>query len=141
MENMDMNIVELVKDKLVKVLYGDVTIMVGVDIVNVYCRHCVGDVEYGGKTYREWDVCMIQLRLSQGILDGRGDLYDADNGIEIVRYTTEYYSYDRMQWGLDIEDSKTVYRDVETRNDILDIISELASNVGVHIIIGVSNRD
>ena len=35
MENMDMNIVELVKEKLGKVLYGDVTITVGGDIVNV----------------------------------------------------------------------------------------------------------
>lgn len=37
-------------------------------------------------TYREWDVSMIQLRLSQGLLDGRKGLYDEDNGIEIVRY-------------------------------------------------------
>lgn len=66
-----MDIVGLVKDKLGSVLYGDVSITVGGDIVNVYCRHCVGDVEYGDKTYREWDVCMIQLRLSQGLLDGR----------------------------------------------------------------------
>ena len=136
-----MDIVELVKEKLGSVIFGDVSITVGGDIVNVYCRHCVGDVEYGDKTYRKWDACMIQLRLSQGLLDGRKGLYDADNGIEIVRYTTEYYSYDRMQWGLDIEDSKTVYHDVETRNGVLDIISELARDVGVHIILGVSNRD
>lgn len=51
-----MEIVELVKEKLGRVLYGDVTITVCGDIVNVYCRHCVGDVEYGDKTYREWDV-------------------------------------------------------------------------------------
>ena len=137
---MDMNIVELVKEKLGSVIFGDVSITVGGDIVNVYCRHCVGDVEYGDKTYREWDVCMIQLRLSQGLLDGRKDLYDADNGIEIVRYTTEYYSYDRMQWGLDIVDSKTVYRDVETRNDVLGVMSNLASEVGVHSIVDISNR-
>lgn len=135
-----MEIVELVKEKLGSVIFGDVSITVGVDIVNVYCRHCVGDVEYGGKTYREWDVSMIQLRLSQGVLDGRKDLYDADNGIEIVRYTTEYYSYDRMQWGLDIVDSKTVYRDVETRNDVLGVMSNLASEVGVHSIVDISNR-
>lgn len=138
---MDMNIVELVKEKLGRVLYGDVTITVGGDIVNVYCRHCVGDVEYGGKTYREYDVSMIQLRLSQGLLDGRKDLYDADNGIEIVRYTTEYYSYDRMQWGLDIVDSKTVYRDVETRNGVLGVMSNLASEVGVHSIVDISSRN
>lgn len=135
-----MDIVKLVKDKLGNVIYGDVTITVGGDIVNVYCRHCVGDVEYGDKTYREWDVCMIQLRLSQGLLDGRKGLYDEDNGIEIVRYTTEYYSYDRMQWGLDIVDSKTVYRDVETRNDVLGVMSNLASEVGVHSIVDISNR-
>lgn len=135
-----MDIVELVKDKLGSVLYGDVTITVGGDIVNVYCRHCVGDVEYGDKTYREWDVSMIQLRLSQGLLDGSSGLYDADNGIEIVRYTIEYYSYDRMQYVLDIEDSKAVYRDVETRNDVLGVMSELASEVGVHSIVDVSNR-
>lgn len=56
-----MDIVELVKEKLGSVIFGDVSITVGVDIVNVYCRHCVGDVEYGGKTYREWDVSMIQF--------------------------------------------------------------------------------
>lgn len=136
-----MDIVELVKEKLGRVLYGDVSITVGGDIVNVYCRHCVGDVEYGDKTYRDWDVCMIQLRLSQGVLDGRKDLYDADNGIEIVRYTTEYYSYDRMQWGLDIVDSKTVYRDVETRNDVIGVMAELASEVGVHSIVDISSRN
>ncbi len=135
-----MDIVELVKDKLGNVIYGDVTITVGGDIVNVYCRHCVGDVKYGDKTYREWDVCMIQLRLSQGLLDGRKDVYDEDNGIEIVRYTIEYYSYDRMQWGLDIVDSKTVYRDVETRNDVLGVMSNLASEVGVHSIVDISNH-
>lgn len=135
-----MDIVELVKEKLGSVIFGDVSITVGVDIVNVYCRHCVGDVEYGDKTYRKWDVSMIQLRLSQGVLDGRKDLYDADNGIGIVRYTTEYYSYDRMQWGLDIVDSKTVYRDVETRNDVLGVMSNLASEVGVHSIVDISNR-
>lgn len=135
-----MDIVELVKDKLGNVIYGDVSITVGGDIVNVYCRHCVGDVEYGDKTYREWDVCMIQLRLSQGLLDGRNDLYDEDNGIEIVRYTVEYYSYDRMQYVLDIEDSKAVYRDVETRNGVLEVMAELASEVGVHSIVDVSNR-
>lgn len=136
-----MEIVELVKEKLGSVIFGDVSITVGGDIVNVYCRHCVGDVEYGDKTYREWDVSMIQLRLSQGVLDGSKGLYDEDNGIEIVRYTTEYYSYDRMQWGLDIVDSKTVYRDVETRNGVLDIISELASEVGVHSIVDASNHN
>lgn len=135
-----MEIVELVKDKLGSVIYGDVTITVGGDIVNVYCRHCVGDVEYGDKTYREWDVCMIQLRLSQGLLDGRKDVYDEDNGIEIVRYTVEYYSYDRMQWVLDIEDSKAVYRDVETRNDVLGVMADLASEVGLHSIVDISNR-
>jgi len=135
-----MDIVELVKDKLGSVLFGDVTIMVGGDIVNVYCRHCVGDVEYGDKTYREWDVCIIQLRLSQGLLDGRKDLYDEDNGIEIVRYTIEYYSYGRMMYELDIVDDKTVYRDVETRNGVLEVMSELAKEVGVHSIVDVSNR-
>lgn len=135
-----MDIVELVKDKLGSVLFGDVTITVGGDIVNVYCRHCVGDVEYGGKTYREWDVCMIQLRLSQGLLDGRKGLYDEDNGIEIIRYTIEYYSYGRMQYELDIVDDKTVYRDVETRNDVLRVMVDLASEVGVHSIVDVSNR-
>lgn len=135
-----MDIVELVKDKLGSVLFGDVTITVGGDIVNVYCRHCVGDVEYGGKTYREWDVCMIQLRLSQGLLDGRKGLYDGDNGIEIIRYTIEYYSYGRMQYELDIVDDKTVYRDVETRNDVLRVMVDLASEVGVHSIVDVSNR-
>nr|DAS88436.1 MAG TPA: hypothetical protein [Bacteriophage sp.] len=135
-----MDIVELVKDKLGSVLFGDVTITVGGDIVNVYCRHCVGDVEYGDKTYREWDACMIQLRLSQGILDGRKGLYDEDNGIEIIRYTIEYYSYGRMQYELDIVDDKTVYRDVETRNDVLRVMVDLASEVGVHSIVDVSNR-
>ena len=135
-----MDIVELVKDKLGNVIYGDVTITVGGDIVNVYCRYCVGDGEYGDKTYREWDVSMIQLRLSQGLLDGRKDVYDADNGIEIVRYTVEYYSYDRMQYVLDIENTNTVYRDVETRNQMLGVIAELASEVGVHSIVDVSNR-
>lgn len=135
-----MEIVELVKEKLGRVLYGDVTITVGGDIVNVYCRHCVGDVEYGGKTYREWDVSMIQLRLSQGLLDGRKGLYDEDNGIEIVRYTIEYYSYGRMMYELDIVDDKTVYRDVETRNDVIGVMAELASEVGVHSIVDVSNR-
>ena len=135
-----MDIVKLVKDKLGNVIYGDVTITVGGDIVNVYCRHCVGDVEYGDKTYRKWDVSMIQLRLSQGLLDGRKDLYDADNGIEIVRYTIEYYSYGRMQYELDIVDDKTVYRDVETRNGVLEVMSELAKEVGVHSIVDVSNR-
>lgn len=135
-----MDIVELVKDKLGNVIYGDVSITVGGDIVNVYCQHCVGDGEYGDKTYREWDVSMIQLRLSQGLLDGRKGLYDEDNGIEIVRYTVEYYSYDRMQYVLDIEDSKAVYRDVETRNQMLEVIAELASEVGVHSIVDVSDR-
>lgn len=135
-----MDIVELVKDKLGNVIYGDVTITVGGDIVNVYCRHCVGDVEYGDKTYREWDVCIIQLRLSQGLLDGRKGVYDEDNGIEIVRYTVEYYSYGRMQYELDIVDDKTVYRDVETRNGVLEVMSELAKEVGVHSIVDVSNR-
>ena len=135
-----MDIVKLVKDKLGNVIYGDVTITVGGDIVNVYCRHCVGDVEYGDKTYREWDACMIQLRLSQGILDGRKGLYDEDNGIEIIRYTIEYYSYGRMQYELDIVDDKTVYRDVETRNGVLEVMSELAKEVGVHSIVDVSNR-
>jgi len=135
-----MDIVELVKDKLGSVLFGDVTITVGGDIVNVYCRHCVGDVEYSDKTYREWDACMIQLRLSQGILDGRKGLYDEDNGIEIIRYTKEYYSYGRMQYELDIVDDKTVYRDVETRNDVLRVMVDLASEVGVHSIVDVSNR-
>lgn len=135
-----MDIVELVKDKLGSVLFGDVTITVGGDIVNVYCRHCVGDVEYGDKTYREWDACMIQLRLSYGILDGRKGLYDEDNGIEIIRYTIEYYSYGRMQYELDIVDDKTVYRDVETRNDVLRVMVDLASEVGVHSIVDVSNR-
>lgn len=135
-----MDIVELVKDKLGSVLFGDVTITVGGDIVNVYCRHCVGDVEYGDNTYREWDACMIQLRLSQGILDGRKGLYDEDNGIEIIRYTIEYYSYGRMQYELDIVDDKTVYRDVETRNDVLRVMVDLASEVGVHSIVDVSNR-
>ena len=135
-----MDIVELVKDKLGNVIYGDVTITVGGDIVNVYCRHCVRDVEYGDKTYREWDVCMIQLRLSQGLLDGRKDVYDEDNGIEVVRYTIEYYSYDRMQYVLDIVDDKTVYRDVETRNDVIGVMAELASDVGVHSIVDISNR-
>ena len=107
------------------------TIRVGGDIVNVYCRHCVGDVEYGDKTYREWDACMIQLRLSQGILDGRKGLYDEDNGIEIIRYTIDE---------LDIVDDKTVYRDVETRNDVLRVMVDLASEVGVHSIVDVSNR-
>ena len=116
------------------------TIRVGGDIVNVYCRHCVGDVEYGDKTYREWDACMIQLRLSQGILDGRKGLYDEDNGIEIIRYTIEYYSYGRMMYELDIVDDKTVYRDVETRNDVLRVMVDLASEVGVHSIVDVSNR-
>lgn len=51
-----MDIVELVKEKLGSVIFGDVSITVGGDIVNVYCRHCVGDVKYGDKTYREWDV-------------------------------------------------------------------------------------
>lgn len=135
-----MDIVELVKEKLGNVIYGDVSITVGVDIVNVYCRHCVGDVEYGGKTYREWDVSMIQLRLSQGVLDGRKGLYDEDNGIEIVRYTIEYYSYGRMMYELDIVDDKTVYRDVETRNDVLGVMADLASDVGVHSIVDISNR-
>lgn len=135
-----MDIVELVKEKLGSVIFGDVSITVGGDIVNVYCRHCVGDVEYGDKMYREWDVCMIQLRLSKGLLDGRKGLYDTDNGIEIVRYTIEYYSYDRMQYVLDIEDSKVVYRDVETRNGVLEVMAELAKEVGVHSIVDVSNR-
>lgn len=135
-----MDIVGLVKDKLGSVIYGDVTITVGGDIVNVYCRHCVGDGWYVDKTYREWDVCMIQLRLSQGLLDGRKGLYDADNGIEIVRYTVEYYSYDRMQYVLDIENTNTVYRDVETRNGILEVMADLASEVGVHSIVGISNQ-
>lgn len=136
-----MDIVELVKEKLGSVIFGDVSITVGVDIVNVYCRHCVGDVEYGGKTYRKWDVCMIQLRLSQGLLDGRKDLYDADNGIEIVRHTIEYYSYDRMQYVLDIVDDKTVYRDVETRNDVLGVMVDLAREVVVHSIVDISSHD
>lgn len=135
-----MDIVELVKEKLGSVIFGDVSITVGGDIVNVYCRHCVGDVEYGDKTYREWNVCMIQLRLSQGVLDGRNGLYDEDNGIEIVRYTIEYYSYGRMMYELDIVDDKTVYRDVETRNDVLGVMAELASKVGVHSIVDISNR-
>ena len=135
-----MDIVKLVKDKLGNVIYGDVTITVGGDIVNVYCRHCVGDVEYGDKTYREWDVCNIQLRLSQGLLDGRKGVYDEDNGIEIVRYTIEYHSYGRMMYELDIVDDKTVYRDVETRNGVLEVMSELAKEVGVHSIVDVSNR-
>lgn len=135
-----MDIVELVKEKLGSVIFGDVSITVGVDIVNVYCRHCVGDIEYGDKTYREWDVSMIQLRLSQGLLDGRKDLYDEDNGIEIIRYTIEYYSYGRMMYELDIVDDKTVYRDVETRNDVLRVMVDLASEVGVHSIVDVSNR-
>lgn len=135
-----MDIVGLVKDKLGSVLYGDVSITVGGDIVNVYCRHCVGDVGYGDKTYREWDVCMLQLRLSQGLLDGRNGLYDEDNGIEIVRYTIEYYSYGRMMYELDIVDDKTVYRDVETRNDVLEVMAELAKDVGVHSIVDISNR-
>lgn len=136
-----MEIVELVKEKLGSVIFGDISITVGGDIVNVYCQHCVGDVEYGDKTYREWDVSMIQLRLSQGLLDGRKGLYDADNGIEIVRYTIEYYSYDRMQYVLDIEDSKAVYRDVRTRNDVLGVMSELSSEVGVHSIVDISSRN
>lgn len=136
-----MDIVKLVKDKLGSVLFGDVSITVGGDIVNVYCQHCVGDVEYGDKTYREWDVSMIQLRLSQGVLDGRKDLYDEDNGIEIVRYTVEYYSYDRMQYVLDIEDSKAVCRDVRTRNDVIGVMAELASEVGVHSIVDISSRN
>ena len=135
-----MDIVGLVKDKLGSVLFGDVAITVDGDIVNVYCRHCVGDVEYGDKVYREWDVCMVQLRLSQGVLDGRNELLDEDNGIEIVRYTVEYYSYDRMQYELDIVDDKTVYRDVETRNDVLGVMDELAKEVGVHSIVDISNR-
>lgn len=135
-----MDIVELIKEKLGSVIFGDVSITVGGDIVNVYCRHCVGDVEYGDKTYREWDACMIQLRLSQGVLDGRKDVYDEDNGIEIVRYTIEYYSYDRMQYVLDIVDDKTVYRDVETRNDVLGVMVDLAKEVGVHSIVDISNR-
>lgn len=135
-----MEIVELVKEKLGSVIFGDVSITVGGDIVNVYCRHCVGDVEYGDKTYRELDACMIQLRLSQGILDGRKGLYDEDNGIEIIRYTIEYYSYGRMMYELDIVDDKTVYRDVETRNDVLRVMVDLASEVGVHSIVDVSNR-
>jgi hypothetical protein len=136
-----MDIVELVKEKLGSVIFGDVSITVGLDIVNVYCRHCVGDVEYGGKTYREWDVSMIQLRLSQGLLDGRKDLYDEDNGIEIVRHTIEYYSYDRMQYVLDIVDDKTVYRDVETRNDVLGVMVDLAREVGVHSIVDISSHN
>ena len=136
-----MDIVELVKEKLGSVIFGDVSITVGVDIVNVYCRHCVGDVEYGDKTYRKWDVSMIQLRLSQGVLDGRKDLYDEDNGIEIVRHTIEYYSYDRMQYVLDIVDDKTVYRDVETRNDVLGVMVDLAREVGVHSIVDISSRN
>lgn len=136
-----MDIVKLVKDKLGSVIFGDVSITVGVDIVNVYCRHCVGDVEYGDKTYRKWDVSMIQLRLSQGVLDGRKDLYDEDNGIEIVRHTIEYYSYDRMQYVLDIVDDKTVYRDVETRNDVLGVMVDLAREVGVHSIVDISSHD
>ena len=136
-----MDIVELVKEKLGSVIFGDVSITVGVDIVNVYCRHCVGDVEYGDKTYRKWDVSMIQLRLSQGVLDGRKDLYDEDNGIEIVRYTIEYYSYDRMQYVLDIVDDKTVYRDVETRNDVLGVMVDLAREVVVHSIVDISSHD
>ena len=83
---------------------------------------------------------MIQLRLSQGVLDGRKDLYDADNGIEIVRHTIEYYSYDRMQYVLDIVDDKTVYRDVETRNDVLGVMVDLAREVGVDSIVDISNR-
>ena len=83
---------------------------------------------------------MIQLRLSQGILDGRGGLYDADNGIEIVRYTTEYHSYGHMMYELDIVDDKTVYRDVETRNDVIGVMDGLASEVGVHSIVDISNR-
>lgn len=140
-----MDIVELVKEKLGSVIFGDVSITVGGDIVNVYCRHCVGDVEYGDKTYRKWDVSMIQLRLSQGVLDGRTDcrkdLYDADNGIEVVRYTIEYYSYGRMMYELDIVDDKTVYRDVETRNDVLGVMADLASDVGVHSIVDISSRN
>lgn len=136
-----MDIVELVKEKLGSVIFGDVSIMVGGDIVNVYCRHCVGDVEYGDKTYRKWDVSMIQLRLSQGLLDGRKDLYDEDNGIEIVRYTIEYYSYGRMMYELDIVDDKTVYRDVETRNDVLGVMADLASDVGVYSIVDISSHN
>lgn len=135
-----MDIVELVKEKLGSVIFGDVSITVGGDIVNVYCRHCVGDVKYGDKTYREWDVCMIQLRLSQGLLDGRKDVYDEDNGIEIVRYTIEYHSYGRMQYELDIVDDKTVYRDVETRNGVLEVMADLAKEVCVHSIVDVSKR-
>lgn len=88
-------------------------------------------------------MCIIQLRLSQGLLDGRKGVYDEDNednGIEIVRYTVEYYSYGRMQYELDIVDDKTVYRDVETRNGVLEVMSELAKEVGVHSIVDVSNR-
>lgn len=136
-----MDIVELVKEKLGSVIFGDVSITVGGDIVNVYCRHCVGDVEYGDKVYREWDACMIQLRLSQGVLDGRNELLDEDNGVEIVRYTVEYYSYDRMQYVLDIVDDKTVYRDVETRNDVLGVMAELAKEVGLHSIVDISSRN
>lgn len=79
--------------------------------------------------------------LSQGVLDGRKDLYDADNGIEIVRYTIEYYSYGRMMYELDIVDDKTVYRDVETRNDVLGVMADLASDVGVHSIVDISSRN
>lgn len=67
-------------------------------------------------------------------------MYDEDNGIEIIRYTIEYYSYGRMQYELDIVDDKTVYRDVETRNDVLRVMVDLASEVGVHSIVDVSNR-
>lgn len=112
-----MDIVELVKEKLGSVIFGDVSITVGGDIVNVYCRHCVGDVEYGDKTYRKWDVSMIQLRLSQGLLDGR------------------------MMYELDIVDDKTVYRDVETRNDVLGVMDDLASDVGVHSIVDISSHN
>lgn len=45
-----------------------------------------------------------------------------------------------MMYELDIVDDKTVYRDVETRNDVLEVMAELASEVGVHSIVDISNR-
>lgn len=34
-----------------------------------------------------------------------------------------------------------MYRDVETRNDVLGVMADLASDVGVHSIVDISSRN
>ena len=45
-----------------------------------------------------------------------------------------------MVYELDIVDDKTVYRDVETRNDVIGVMADIAREVGVHSIVDISNR-